>query len=205
MGIQVKICGITRPEDAELCQQSGANAIGLVFYPPSPRFVADLALAREIAQAAGPMMNVVGLFVDAEESDIEATLAKVPLNTLQFHGAESQEDCERYQRPYWKALRMKQGLDVAATAQKYAGARGILLDAYVKGKPGGTGATFNWANIPNIGQPLILAGGLGPKNIARAVAQVQPSAVDVSGGVESAPGIKSPALVKEFIRNLVGE
>jgi phosphoribosylanthranilate isomerase len=205
MRAQVKICGITRPEDAVLCRDSGVDAIGLVFYPPSPRYVADLGLARELAQAAGAMTNVVALFVDAETSAVDRVLTKVPVNTLQFHGAETAEQCEQYERPYWKALRMKQGIDVVSEAARYMSARAILLDAYVKGKPGGTGERFNWNDVPELPLPLILAGGLDPGNVALAVKQVQPQAVDVSGGVESTPGQKSPELVKQFLRNLVGE
>ncbi len=199
---RVKICGITSVKDAELAAEAGADAIGLVFYPPSPRYVQDLSLAADIAMAAGPFVTVTGLFVNASAETLEATLQRVPLNLLQFHGDESPEECMRFDRPYIKALRMKPGVDIAATAQSYTHARGILLDAYRKGVPGGTGETFNWSNIPDdLSSNLILAGGLHPDNIAKAIDQVAPWAVDVSGGVEASPGKKSAERMKAFIDN----
>ena len=198
--VRVKICGITQAQDARVAANAGADAIGIVFYAPSPRYVHDLGLAAEIAQAVGPFVAVVGLFVDANPSYIEQVLAAVPLNVLQFHGAEPAAFCASFERPYIKALRMKPGTDIAAIASTYGQARGILLDAYRKGVPGGTGETFDWAHIPsNLPAPLILAGGLTPANVAQACASVKPNAVDVSGGVESAHGIKSTEAVHQFI------
>lgn len=179
---------------------AGADAIGLVFYSASPRHLADLGLAREIAQAAGPLLNVVGLFVDPAPALVEEVLNRVQLGTLQFHGMESEGLCLSFSRPYIKALCMKPGVDIASQAEFYKSAAGLLLDAYHPGIPGGTGEVFDWRAIPNsLPRPLILAGGLNPDNVTRAVEEVQPWAVDVSGGVENAPGIKDPQRVANFI------
>lgn len=197
--VRVKICGITSVADARTAVNAGADAIGLVFYAPSPRCV-DLAQARSIALAVGPLVTTVGLFVNAEADFIERVLAGVPLNLLQFHGDETPEDCARWQRPYLKALRMRPGFDAGAELARYSGASGVLLDAYRPGVPGGTGETFDWQRFPREAErPLVLAGGLTPDNVARAVAQTHARAVDVSGGVESAPGRKDPDKVYAFI------
>ena len=202
MRTRIKICGITSVQDAMAVSAAGADAIGLVFYPPSPRHLGDLALARAIALAAGPLVTVVGLFVNPKPSELVQVLAKVPINLIQFHGDETPAFCEQAGRPYLKALRMKPGVDIAALANTYTGARGILLDAYRKGVPGGTGETFNWETIPhNINQPLVLAGGLTEHNVNEAISQVKPWAVDVSGGVEQSPGVKSISRVNNFIMN----
>lgn len=201
--VRVKICGITSVADAQVVCDAGAQALGIVFYPPSPRYVADLAVARDIAQAAGPFVSVVGLFVNPDPKYIEQVLREVPINLLQFHGDETPETCERYDRPYIKALRMKPDTDIAGLANQYLGARGVLLDAYRKGVPGGTGETFDWSAIPrDIVKPLILAGGLAPANVADAIASVEPWAVDVSGGVEASPGKKDESLIKQFMANV---
>jgi phosphoribosylanthranilate isomerase len=196
---RVKICGITNPGDAKAAAEFGADAIGMVFYAKSPRHVADLGLAKEIAQAVGPFVNVVGLFVDAVASEVERVLKHVPLSTLQFHGAEQVEYCESFERPYLKAVRMKPGANTAEIIAKYPSALGILLDAYVKGIPGGTGQRFDWESIPEFPQPLVLAGGLAPDNITSAIQAVRPHAVDVSGGVEKEPGLKDLEKTKQFI------
>ena len=198
--VRVKICGITRVGDATQVLAAGADAIGLVFYPPSPRCV-DIERAQEIALEVGPFVNVVGLFVDAEPSHIESVLQRVPLTTLQFHGDESEAQCLRYGRPYLKALRMKPGMDVRDALRSYPSASGILLDAYRKGVPGGTGETFDWQRVPrDQKQHLVLAGGLTPENVAAAIAATGVYGVDVSGGVESAPGIKDAARIASFIQ-----
>lgn len=200
--VRIKICGITRPGDAELAATAGADAIGLVFYPPSPRHVQDLENAREIALAVGPFVNVVGLFVNPEPDFLEQVLARVPLSVLQFHGDESESFCQSFERPFLKAVRMKPDMDVHEQLAGYSSASGILLDAYKKGVPGGTGETFDWARVPlNPSRPIVLAGGLSPENVASAVRIVEPYGVDVSGGVESAPGIKDRDKIKAFIRN----
>lgn len=198
---KVKICGITNVIDACYAAQSGADAIGMVFYEPSPRHVSDLGLAAEIATELGPFTQLIGLFVDADVAYIERVLKTVAINCLQFHGNENAAYCEQFAHPYIKALRMKNDLDVIETSAQYISARGILLDSYVKGVPGGTGETFNWQRVPKGMENLILAGGLRPENVADAVQQVRPYAVDVSGGVEKAPGKKDLAKVKAFIQN----
>ncbi len=198
--VRVKICGVTSANAAAAAAYAGADAIGLVFCPPSSRHLADLELAREIAYAAGPLINVVGLFVDPRAEDVESVLARVPLTLLQFHGDESEAFCCSFSRPYLKALRMKPGVDVAAQASRYKSAAGLLLDAYHPSMPGGTGEVFDWRMIPRVlPRPLILAGGLRPDNIAQAIDAVRPWAVDVSGGVESSPGVKDLTLIREFI------
>ncbi len=199
--VRVKICGITSPQQAALAAALGVDAIGLVFYPASPRAV-GLEQAREIARAAGPFTTVVGLFVNAEPDTIEQVLAKVPLGLLQFHGDENPAQCERYHRPYIKALRMKPGLDVASEAERHANAAGLLLDAYHPALPGGTGEVFDWDRFPvDSHTPLILAGGLTPDNVADAIAATHCYGVDVSGGVESAPGVKDAEKMRAFVVN----
>ncbi len=206
LNTRVKICGITRPEDAEFAAQTGADAIGMVFYEKSARFVSDLALAREIAEAAGPFTSVVALFVNAEPAEIEHVLTSVPVQLLQFHGDELPEQCDVYERPYVKAIRMRPDIDVIAEFTRYKKASGFLLDTYVKGSPGGTGECFNWDRFPSnsasTAQPLphlVLAGGLTPENVDKAIAATSPYAVDVSGGVEVQPGIKDHQKIKAFI------
>ena len=198
--VRVKICGITRVEDALAAAKAGADAIGLVFYAKSPRAV-DIEQAREILAALPPFVTTVGLFVDAERSELERILASVPLDLLQFHGDESVQQCEAFGRPYIKALRVKAGDDIAAQVARYPSAQGILLDAYVEGVPGGTGEAFDWSLIPQtLSKLLILAGGLRPDNVAEAVSRVRPYAVDVSGGVEASKGVKDVEKVGAFIR-----
>jgi len=198
--VRVKICGITRVEDALAAAAAGADAIGLVFYAKSPRAV-DIEQAREILAVLPPFVTSVGLFVDAERSELERILASVPLDLLQFHGDESVQQCEAFGRPYIKALRVKAGDDIAAQVARYPSAQGILLDAYVEGVPGGTGEAFDWSLIPQtLSKPLILAGGLRPDNVAEAVSRVRPYAVDVSGGVEASKGVKDVEKIGAFIR-----
>jgi len=199
--IRVKICGITSVADAKLAVQAGADAIGLVFYERSPRAV-SIEQAREIAISVGPFVTVVGLFVDAEEAFVNDVLAKVGLHVLQFHGNESREFCEQFKRPYVKAIRMRPQLDVTQAIAEYSSATGILLDAYRPGVPGGTGETFDWQRVPSQSpKPIVLAGGLTAQNVAAAVESTQVYGVDVSGGVESAPGKKDPFKVEQFIHN----
>lgn len=198
--IRVKICGITRVEDALAAAAAGADAIGLVFYARSPRAV-DIERARAIIAALPPFVTTVGLFVDIERAELDDILASVPLDLLQFHGDESPEQCEGFNRPYIKALRVRAGDDIAARVDYYPGASGVLLDTYVDGVPGGTGAAFDWSLVPPaLSKPVILAGGLHAGNVASAVAQVRPYAVDVSGGVEASKGIKDAEKIGAFIR-----
>ncbi len=197
--MRTKICGITRPEDGQEAARLGVDAIGLVFYPPSPRHV-SLDQARAIVAALPPFVTVVALFVDPSVAEVEAVLHAVPVDVLQFHGEESPDFCRQFARPYLKAVRVRPSLDLLQYAAHYAGARGLLADAFVPGMAGGTGATFDWSLLPpNLPLPLILSGGLDPSNIAAAVAAVRPAAVDISSGVESAKGIKDPALMAAFI------
>jgi len=199
---RAKICGITRVDDALCAVQAGADAIGLVFYEPSPRHV-SVARAVEISRAVGPFVSIVGLFVDAPRQFIESVLEEVPLSLLQFHGGEPRADCEGFGIPYIKAIRMSQQQDVIQAAQHYHSAQGILVDAYQKGVPGGTGKTFDWARLPReITFPLILAGGLNPVNVRKAIHAVHPYAVDVSGGVECEKGIKDHEAIARFINEV---
>lgn len=197
--VRVKICGITSTEDAALAVDAGADAIGLVFYPDSPRHV-DIETAAAIASSVGPFVTVVGLFVNAEAEFIERVLDSVGLHVLQFHGGESEDFCKSFRRPYLKALRMKADIDIEAEMNRYPGAAGILLDAYRKGVPGGTGETFDWQRIPPANKHIVLAGGLKPSNIIEAVSLNNVYAVDVSGGVESEPGKKDHQKLTTFIR-----
>ncbi|MEN5037711.1 phosphoribosylanthranilate isomerase [Pseudomonas sp. TWI929] len=198
--VRSKICGITRIEDALVAAEAGADAIGFVFYAKSPRAV-DVRQARAIIAELPPFVTTVGLFVNASRCELNEILEVVPLDLLQFHGDETPQDCEGYHRPWIKALRVRPGDDLEASCQLYAGARGILLDTYVAGVPGGTGEAFDWSLVPaHLSKPIILAGGLSADNVGQAIAQVRPYAVDVSGGVEQAKGIKDAAKIEGFMR-----
>ena len=162
MRTRVKICGITRRQDAETCVKAGADAIGLVFYGPSPRAISS-EQAREIVERLPAFVSTVGLFVDADKDEVAEVLETVKLDCLQFHGNEDVAFCEQFDRPYIKAIRMADNTDVQGRAKKFASARAILLDAYVENVPGGTGQVFNWERVPaQCNQPIILAGGLKP-------------------------------------------
>lgn len=196
---RIKICGLTRPEDVRAVVAAGADAIGLNFHEPSPRSV-DAETAARLCALLPPFVTSVGLFVDAPAARIEAVLARVPLQLLQFHGDEPAADCERWGRPYLKALRMRDGLDVRAAAAAHPGAVGFLLDSYRPGVPGGTGEVFDWGRIPrDLGRPLVLAGGLHAGNVGEAIRTVRPWAVDTSGGVERAKGVKDAETIRAFV------
>jgi len=198
---RVKICGVTSVADALLAQEAGADAIGVVFYEPSPRCV-TIDQAREIALSVGPFVTLVGLFVNAPAEYVKEVLAAVPLHVLQFHGDESPDYCESFQRAYIKAIRMRPELDVLAAIDKHPLAAGVLLDAYRPGVPGGTGETFDWQRILHqTNKPIILAGGLNASNIAEAIALTGVYGVDVSGGVELSPGVKDAGKIQNFIIN----
>ncbi|WP_296231418.1 phosphoribosylanthranilate isomerase [uncultured Pseudomonas sp.] len=198
--VRSKICGITRIEDALAAVAAGADAIGLVFYGKSPRAV-GVEQAAAIVQALPPFVTTVGLFVDMPRDQLQQLLQRLPLDLLQFHGDESPADCEGHGRPYIKALRVRPGEDVAAAMAPYSGARGILLDTFVEGVPGGTGASFDWSLVPeNAAKPIILAGGLDAGNVAAAIRQVRPYALDVSGGVEASKGIKDAGKIRAFVQ-----
>lgn len=200
MPTRVKICGITCPEDGLAAARAGAHAIGLVFHPASPRYV-SVAQAQAVVAALPPLVSVVGLFVDAGRERIADVLSRVPLDLVQFHGAEPADECQSYGRRYLKALHVREGVDLAAQAAAYHDAAGLLLDAFVPGVPGGSGRTFDWAAVPaGLPRPLLLAGGLDAGNVAAAVRRVRPWAVDVSSGVESAPGIKDAGRIEAFMQ-----
>ncbi len=202
MRTRVKICGITRHEDALEAARLGADAIGLVFYAPSPRAV-SITQAQDIVRGLPAFVTVVGLFVNATADEIRAVLTQVHLNTLQFHGDETPDQCRAYARPYIKAVSMRVGVDLRACARDYADSAALLLDTHDERTPGGTGQTFDWSRIPGgLDKALILAGGLTPDNVAQAVRQVRPYAVDVSGGVETAKGIKSHQQMARFINEV---
>ena len=196
---RIKICGITRPEDALAVAASGADALGLVFWGASPRAV-SIEQAVAIVDVVPPFLSVVALFVDEPPASIERILSTVPIDLIQFHGDESPEFCQQFGRPWIKALRVKPGLDIAASCRKYRGARGVLLDSWKEGVPGGTGKTFDWSLAPGeLSLPTILAGGLHAGNVGEAISTLLPAAVDVSGGVESSPGIKDADKIEQFV------
>jgi len=202
MKTRIKICGLRDAATARETARLGADAIGLVFYAPSPRHV-EIEAAREIVAALPPFVMSVGLFVDAEPDYVRSVLAQVPLDVLQFHGNESPAYCEQFSSPYLKAVRVKPGLNLLEYAASYAGARGLLVDAFVEGVPGGTGEGFDWSLLPDdLPLPLILSGGLYPGNVKTAVEKVRPWAVDVSSGVESAKGIKDVAKIAAFVEEV---
>jgi phosphoribosylanthranilate isomerase len=200
MSIKVKICGITRPEDAATAVQAGADLLGLVFYDQSPRYV-DLAVAAEIVRAIPPYVLRVGLFVNATPKQVAEAIARCGLQMLQFHGDETPEYCGQFGMTTMKAFRVK-GAETLDLLNQYP-TEAWLLDTHVKGQFGGTGQTFDWglaARAVQFGKPVFLAGGLTPGNVTEAVRAVRPYGVDVSGGVESAPGRKDPVKVKAFIQ-----
>ena len=202
MRTRVKICGITRPDDALRAAHLGADAIGLGFFDKSPRAI-DVDTARDILAVLPPFVTVVGLFVDPTPRHVAAVLHRVPLDILQFHGNEEPGECTAYNKPYIKAIRIKDGVNLHDQAKRYASARGLLLDTYVPGVPGGTGQAFNWSLIPkNLNKHIILAGGLTPKNVWQVISAVRPFAVDVSSGVEVEKGIKDPEKMAAFIRGV---
>lgn len=199
MPTAVKICGVARVEDARAAARCGAHAIGLVFYRPSPRYVAP-QLAREIIRALPPFVTAVGLLVDAAADEVREVIAVAPVGLLQFHGSESPEFCRQFGVPYMKAARVRPGTDLLQYARDYHDAKALLLDAYVEGTHGGTGQSFDWSLIPRtLPLPVVLSGGLDARNVIGAIQQVRPWAVDVSSGVESAPGIKDAAKIAAFI------
>ena len=202
MRTRVKICGITRAQDAIKAVEFGADAIGLVFYGKSPRAI-SIDDARAIIQKIPPFVTVVGLFVDPSPKDVAAVLHRVSLDLLQFHGDELPSECSAYGKPYIKAIKMREGDDIAAQVARYTSARGILLDTYDPKVPGGTGRVFDWNRIPkDLDKPIILAGGLTPENVWQAITKVRPFAVDVSGGVEADKGIKDVEKMAAFMRGV---
>ena len=199
MRTRAKICGITRLEDALAAVEHGADAIGLVFYKPSPRYV-SIEQAVAISAALPPFVSVVALFVDPTQAEVNAVLSQVRIDVLQFHGEESEPECVQYSLPYLKAIRVKTDTNLIQYAQTYSTAKALLLDTYSEYAVGGTGQVFDWSLIPNnLPVPIILAGGLTPDNVSDAAKQVQPYAVDVSGGVEASKGIKDSVKIAAFM------
>ena len=197
---RVKVCGITRAEDALEAVRCGADAIGLVFYANSPRYV-TAKQAQVIVAAIPPFISVVGLFVNASQTEIEAVLSQVRIDILQFHGDEDASECERIKLPYFKAIRVKSDTNLLQCEVDFKGAKALLLDTFSEAAFGGTGHVFDWDLIPkNMIKPLILAGGLTSENVGLAIKKVQPYAVDVSGGVEHSKGIKDAIKIAAFMQ-----
>jgi len=195
MRTRAKICGITRVEDALAAVAAGADAIGLVFYAPSPRHV-SIEQAAAISDALPAFVSVVALFVNASQQEVQNVLDNVHIDVLQFHGDETEAHCVQFGLPYLKAIRVKADTNLLQYTGAYSTAKALLLDTYSKHAVGGTGEVFDWSLIPqNLPMPIILAGGLTPENVAEAIKQVQPYAVDVSGGVEATKGIKDSAKI----------
>lgn len=195
---RIKICGLTRQQDLEAAIRLGADAVGFVFFPPSPRYL-SLAQAHQLALRVPPFVTRVGLFVNADPQQVRDTLAEVRLDLLQFHGEEEAGYCAQFGLPYLKAARVRPGVDLLEFARTYATAQGILLDAWVEAY-GGAGQSFDWSLIPsNFPLPMILSGGLHMDNVGEAVMKIKPWAVDVSSGVESAKGIKDADKIAAFI------
>ena len=199
---RVKICGITRVEDGLACARLGADAIGLVFYAKSPRVV-EPGRATEITRALPPFISTVALFVNPSPAEVKTVLDAVRPDLLQFHGDEPAEFCRSFGVPYLKAVRVKPGVDLVQYAGFYADAKGLLLDAYVEGTPGGTGQRFDWNLIPQgLALPVVLSGGLDAGNVAESIRRVKPWAVDVSSGVEAAKGIKDAGKIAAFMQGV---
>jgi phosphoribosylanthranilate isomerase len=200
---RVKICGLTSVEDALLAVNYGADAIGLVFYEPSPRHV-TIDQAWSIAESIPAFVTKTALFVNPDAAYVNDVLKAVKIDLLQFHGDETPEFCAQFNMSYIKAVRMRDGIDLAALEQQYIHSAGLLLDAYKKGVPGGTGEQFDWASIPpEFAKKIILAGGLQAENVQQAIQQVAPWALDVSGGVEASKGVKSADKIQKFMQQVM--
>lgn len=199
---RIKICGLTRAEDAVAAVKAGADAVGLVFYAPSPRAV-DIETARAVIEAVPAFVSVTALFVNPEPAEVQKVLDSVRIDLLQFHGDEEDDFCSQFKHPYIKAIRVRQASDVVASCMRFPGALAILLDSYKPGVPGGTGETFDWSLVPDeLPKPIILAGGLTTENLALGISTVKPFAVDVSGGVEASKGIKDHGKITEFVNEV---
>ncbi|WP_066569051.1 phosphoribosylanthranilate isomerase [Snodgrassella sp. CFCC 13594] len=200
--IRCKVCGMTRPEDALLAADLGADAIGVIFYSGSKRYVSP-AQAERVVRALPPFVTAVGLMVNMAADEIGAILQQVPLDVLQFHGDESPAFCRQFGRPYIKAVRVGAREHIQAAADAYADARALLFDAAVAGQYGGTGQTFDWQMLPeHLNSPWILSGGLNPDNITQAIVQTRAMAVDIASGVESSPGIKDAAKMAALMEGI---
>jgi phosphoribosylanthranilate isomerase len=196
--LRIKICGLTREEDVDAAVAAGADAIGFVFYPPSPRYVTP-PRAAELAKRIPPFIDVVGLFVNESPELVRAACEAAPINILQFHGDEDAAYCRQFARPYLRAARVRPGLDLVEFARSFPDARGLLLDAFVDGYGGG-GHVFDWTLIPpNLSGFLVLSGGLTAINVGEAIERVRPVAVDVSSGVEKSKGVKDHSKIAAFV------
>lgn len=196
---RIKICGITTADDARAAVDHGADAIGLVFYARSPRSV-TVQQAQQIVAAVPPFITVVALFVDEPADGISRILSSVPVDLVQFHGDETPAFCQQFGRPWIKALRVRPGVELEALCKDYQAGRGILLDSWQDGVPGGTGKSFDWdLAARTLPLPVVLAGGLNEDNVGEAMARLRPAAVDVSGGVERAPGVKDSGKIERFV------
>jgi phosphoribosylanthranilate isomerase len=196
--VRINICGLTRNQDVQVAVAEGVDALGFVLYAPSPRAVTAEQAALLIKHAPA-FVTTVALFVDESAEEIYRALDVCSFDLLQFHGDESPEFCRQFNRPYMKAIRVRSAEDIHRAVQQYPDTKALLLDAYVENLPGGTGQAFDWRLIPELSIPWILAGGLNANNVADAVNQVKPFAVDVSGGVEASKGIKDVQKIKDFI------
>ncbi len=202
MSTRVKICGITRIEDALICVEQGVDAIGLVFYEKSPRHI-SVQTAADICHSLPAFVTSVALFKDADIDTVTQLIRQTGIDLLQFHGSESATYCQQFERPYIKAVGMDGMEDIHAYANQHQSARGLLLDSHAPGAAGGTGKTFDWNDVPNdLPVPVILAGGLDAGNVAQAITIARPFAVDISSGVESEPGIKDPAKIRQFMQQV---
>ncbi len=199
---RVKICGITRFEDARAAARAGADSIGFAFHPPSPRFI-EIEPALEIRRSLPPYLTVTAVFLDDDEDWIAQVVHRLRPDCLQFHGAEDEAFCAGWTLPYVKSIPMGSVDDIDAYAERYPSAQGFLLDSNAAGRMGGSGDTFDWSEIPeSFDYPLVLAGGIKPSNVADAIARTRPWGVDVSSGVEVSKGIKSAELIEAFIREV---
>ncbi|NBB83293.1 MAG: phosphoribosylanthranilate isomerase [Alphaproteobacteria bacterium] len=202
MRTRVKFCGLTQTEDVAMAAALGVDAVGLVFHPASPRAV-DTEQAAALVARLPAFVTAVGLFADADADAVRAVLTRVPLGCLQFHGREPADYCRSFGRPWIKALAVRPGLDLEAEAARYAGAASVLLDTYDPALAGGTGRRFDWDRVPPpLARRAILAGGLDAANVADAIRRLRPHAVDVSGGIEAAKGIKDPTKMTDFIEGV---
>lgn len=199
--VRIKICGLTRAQDVRNAVTCGTDAIGFVLYGPSPRAV-TAEQAAQLLKDVPAFVTSVALFVDESPEEINRALSVCPFDLLQFHGDESPEFCRQFNRPYMKAIRVRSAQDIESAVQQYPDAKALLLDAYVENLPGGTGQAFDWRLIPQLSVPWVLAGGLNSNNVADAINQVEPFAVDVSGGVEASKGIKDEQKMKDFINEV---
>ena len=208
MRVRIKICGLTRPEDARCASGLGVDAIGLNFYPPSPRFL-SVSAARAVRASISPFVSTVAVFVNPGADEVRRVMGEVGVDMLQFHGTEPARFCEGFGLPYLKAIGMCEGVDLAGAVREYPSAAAWLLDVHDTKRWGGTGRTFDWSAVRlesggSFDRPIVLAGGLAPENVEDAIRRVRPFAVDVCGGVESAGGIKDESMLAAFVERVEG-